>query len=237
MGWSRTFRAAMADGADQLTLSFPVAEKMGDEDFLVSDSNEEAYAAIERWPDWPDKVLLLIGPTGSGKSHLASIWSRRAHAWLLPPGHVTEEAVPQLVSGGALTIDGIEQAAINEAALFHLLNAARSRGCYLLITASHPPDQWGLRTPDLVSRLRLAPIARIGEPDDALLRSVLVKLFLDRQLVVDTAVIETIVARGERSFDAARAIVEEIDRRALASGRRISRVLVQDLLNTGEDAP
>ena len=224
----------MAERAGQLTLSFPVAEKLDADDFLVSGSNADAYAAIEGWPGWPDSVLLLIGPRGSGKTHLAAIWAKRAHAWRLKPEEVTDANVPHLVSAGALVIDDADGGALDEAALFHLLNAARARQCHVLITARQPPGSWGLRTADLVSRLRLAPLVSIGEPDDALLRSVLVKMFLDRQLVVDTAVIEAIVARGERSFDAARQAVETLDRRALAAGKRITRALVHEWLNGGE---
>ena len=217
-----------------MTLAFPVSERMGADDFLVSASNEDAYAIIERWPAWTDPVLVLIGPKGSGKTHLAAIWARRAHAWNLSAPDIRIDTVPHLVSSGALVIDGIDTAPPDEAAMFHLLNAARTRGCFLLLTASQPPDQWGLLTADLLSRLRLAPSARLGEPDDALLRSVLVKMFLDRQLVVDTTVIEAIVSRGERSFDAARAIVEALDKQALASGKRITRGLVHTLLQTEE---
>lgn len=226
----------MAERAGQLTLSFPVAERLDADDFLVSGSNAEAYSAIERWPDWPDPVLLLIGPTGSGKTHLATIWAKRSHAWLLTPKDVQDHAVPHLVSAGALVIDHTDAQSFDEAALFHLLNAARARRTFLLITARQPPDLWGLTTPDLLSRLRLAPLVSIGEPDDALLRSVLVKMFLDRQLVVDTAVVDALAQRGERSFDAARQAVEALDKRALASGKRITRAMVMEWLNNGVPA-
>ncbi|MGL5733875.1 MAG: hypothetical protein ACRCYS_03325, partial [Beijerinckiaceae bacterium] len=170
---------------------------------------------------------------GSGKSHLAAIWSRRSHSWQITPQELEDEAIPHLISNGALLIDGIEAWSCNEASLFHLINAARESGCYILMTATAPPSASNFRLPDLISRLRLAPSVRIDPPDDGLLRSVLVKMFLDRQLIVDTAVIEAILRKGDRTFAAARALVEQLDRRALETGRRITRQSVHEVLNGG----
>jgi chromosomal replication initiation ATPase DnaA len=114
--------------------------------------------------------------------------------------------------------------------LFHLLNLVRESDTYLVVTARRWPDSWGLATRDLLSRLRLAPAIEIGEPDDALVRAVLVKLFVDRQLVVDTSVVEYLALRIERSLDAARAVVEELDREALALRRPITRPVAADVL-------
>jgi chromosomal replication initiation ATPase DnaA len=110
------------------------------------------------------------------------------------------------------------------------MNAIKARGGHLLLTARSAPDLWGLKVPDLLSRLRLAPSATIEPPDDGLLRAVLVKLFIDRQLVVDTAVIDALALRMERSFAAARQVVDRLDRVALERGRRVTRPLVQEVL-------
>ena len=96
--------------------------------------------------------------------------------------------------------------------MFHLLNAARERRCFVLLTARTPPGDWGLATPDLLSRLRLAPSAVLGDPDEALVRAILVKLFLERQIVIDTSVVEFLAARIERSVTAAKSMVEALDR-------------------------
>lgn len=223
----------------QLPLDLPVEPRRGAEDFLVSPSNEAAYTMIEAWPQWPDRIMRLVGPQGAGKSHLAAIWAARAHAWTVPAFEVTLARVPHLVSGGALVIEDCDHGGLDEQAFFHLINALRSRGGYALMTARTPPDLWGLATPDLLSRLRLAPAIDVGAPDDALLRAVLVKLFVDRQLVVDTSVVETIVLRIERSLAAAERVVAALDREALSRGRRITRVLAVEVLQRmeGEDNP
>jgi chromosomal replication initiation ATPase DnaA len=195
------------------------------EDFLVGPSNEAAYALIESWPDWSDPALVLAGPEGSGKSHLAAIWAARSHAWRVGIHDVTADRVPELASGGALVIEDCGRAPFDEAALFHLLNLIRARAGSVILTARTAPDMWGIATPDLLSRLRLAPLARIEPPDDALLKAVLVKLFLDRQLIIDTAVLDAVALRIPRSFAQARAVVDAIDRDSLERGKRVTRTL------------
>ena len=171
---------------------------------------------IERWPDWPDTILLLIGPHGqrqepsrrrSGPTTAARLDRRRLR------GHGRRGAAPRLERRpghrGRWTGAGRD-----EAALFHLLNLARERRASVLMTCATPPDRWDLRTPDLLSRLRLAPIVSLEPPDDALLKAVLVKLFVDRQLVVDTTVVDYIALRIERSL----ARAAEIGRRSRPGG-------------------
>lgn len=214
----------------QLAFDLPLDSRHGIEDFLVGPSNEAAYGLVEAWPNWPESWLRLIGPAGAGKTHLAAIWARGAHAWTVPASEIADDKVAHLISNGALVIENCDAGPFDEAALFHLMNAIKARGGHLLLTARSAPDLWGVKVPDLLSRLRLAPGAIIGPPDDGLLRAVLVKLFIDRQLVVDTAVIDTLALRMERSFSAARLVVERLDRLALERGRRVTRPLVQEAL-------
>ncbi|MFZ4531872.1 MAG: hypothetical protein ACOYOJ_08660 [Alsobacter sp.] len=221
------------DPPRQLALDLPVAARMGVEDFLVSPSNEAAFSAVERWPDWNDPVLLVVGPPGAGKSHLAAIFAVRSHAWTIPAGMLRVVDVPHLVSAGALVVEDCDRE-VDEAALFHLLNAARERRTSVVLTAGSGPDSWGLATADLLSRLRLAPVARLEPPDDALVRAVLVKLFVERQMVVDTSVVDYIALHIDRSVAAARDFIAVLDREGLARRRRITRALVSEVLRAGE---
>jgi chromosomal replication initiation ATPase DnaA len=222
-------------GPKQLAFDLPLDPRFGREDFLVSPSNEQAYGHIESWPDWPDTILVLRGPRGSGKSHLASIWATTARAWTIDAFEVTEDRVPHLISNGALVIEDADRSERDEAALFHLLNLARERRAFVLLTCETPPERWGLRTPDLISRLRLAPGVELDAPDDALLKAVLVKLFVDRQLVVDTTVVDYIALRIERSLSRAAEIVAALDREALSRGRRISRPIAAAVLEASRE--
>ncbi len=221
----------------QLTLDLPVETRFGREDFLVSPSNADAFETFEAWPAWPDRVLLLLGPTGAGKSHLGAIWAARSHAQVLPATALVGADVSALAAEGPLLLEDVDTARGVEADLFHLLNLVRnSAHGWLVLTARSWPDGWGLRTPDLLSRLRLAPAVEIAEPDDALVRAVLVKHFIDRQLVVDTTVVEYLAMRIERSLDAARQVVEALDREALMAGRRITRPMAGEVLRALETA-
>ena len=216
--------------ARQLTLDLALEPALGRDDFLVTPANALALATLDNPETWPQGRMLLTGPDGSGKTHLAAIWAARAHAWTLSAAELDEAKVPHLASGGALVIEDCDAGRLDEAALFHLMNAIKARGGFLLLTARSAPDLWGLSVPDLLSRLRLAPAATIEPPDDGLLRALLVKLFIDRQLVVDIAVIDALAMRMERSFAAARQVVDRLDRLALERGRRVTRPLVQEAL-------
>ncbi|MGA8171808.1 MAG: DnaA/Hda family protein [Methylocystis sp.] len=213
----------------QLALDLPLDPSFGREDFLPAPSNEAALATIDRWPDWPDRALLLIGPPGCGKSHLGAIWARRAGAMAPPPRELPSLRKLSDERPTALLIDGVDRVE-DETALFHLLNFARESDAFLLLTARRPPRADTVRLPDLLSRLRRAPVIEIHSPDDGLIRAVLEKLFRDRQLDVDAGLIDYIALRLERSLGAARAFVRDFDSEALASGRRMTRALAAEIL-------
>jgi chromosomal replication initiation ATPase DnaA len=218
----------------QLTLELAPEPGYERENFVVSGSNEQAYAMIELWPGWPVPMLLILGPPGAGKSHLGTIWASIAKAGIQSAASLAAANIDALAAAGPLLLEDADAIGEAEAQLFHLLNLMRERGSALVITAKAPPDAWGLRTADLLSRLRLAPTVTIGPPDDALMRAVLVKLLIDRQLVIDTSVVGYIALRLERSLDAARSFIDALDREALARQRRISRAIAADVLRSIE---
>jgi chromosomal replication initiation ATPase DnaA len=217
------------DGPTQLAFALDHAESLAREDFLAGPSNAAALALIERWPDWPSRTILLRGPEGSGKSHLAAIWARGAGARMLSPPALGGADVPIALATGALVLENLAEGRFDEAALFHLLNLAREERAYVLITARSAPATWRMGVPDLVSRLRALPVVALEPPDDALLRAVMVKLFADRQLAVDESLIGFLATRIERSFAAARAAVARLDREALRLQRPVTRALAGEL--------
>jgi chromosomal replication initiation ATPase DnaA len=213
----------------QLALALDHAESHAREDFLAGPSNAAALSLIERWPDWPSRTMLLRGPEGSGKSHLAAIWARASGARMLSPRSLDGADVPIALATGALVLENLAEGRFDEAALFHLLNLAREEHAYVLITARSAPSTWRIAVPDLASRLRALPVVALTAPDDALLRAVIVKLFADRQLAVDESLVAYLATRIERSFAAARAAVDALDREALRLKRPVTRVLAAEL--------
>lgn len=221
----------LAAGAQprQLAFALPHAESFSRDDFLEGPGNAAAVELIDRWPDWPGRVVMLVGDVGSGKSHLAAIWAANAGARSTPARSLTTDAVPGALATGALVIEDVAPSEIDERALFHLLNLARQDEADVLMTARTQPASWSLRLPDLQSRLRAVPVVTLAPPDDALLRALIVKLCLDRQLSVDEALVNYVASRIERSFAAARGAVELLDAEALRQRRPVTRALAAEL--------
>ncbi len=221
----------------QLPLVLPHAPSLGRDDFMPGASNSAALKLIETWPDWPSPAVLLTGPSGSGKTHLAHIWAARAEAAIVAAGALRADEPLPLVAGGSVVVEDVGADAVPEAALFHLFNSVRERGGSLLITARTRAEDWRVLLKDLRSRLRLATPVALGAPEDALLRQVLVKLFADRQLLVDKPVIDYLVARMERSLSAAAQLVDALDQAGLSAGRRITRPMAAEILAQAPEGP
>ena len=220
----------------QRTFDWGVRPALGREDFLVAPCNEAAVAWLDRWPDWSGPALVIHGPSGSGKSHLAEVWRRRSGAEVVDAASLAHAAPGGGQAAAALVLDGLGGLGgpIDERALLHTYNSVAERGGHLLLTALAPPARWPLALPDLVSRLRVAPSVALGLPDDALLAALMLKLFADRQIAVAPEVPAYVVPRIERTFEAAASLVERLDRAALAEGRPVTVPLVRAVLALGE---
>ena len=223
----------MADRPRQLPLALPIHPAHGRDDYVVGAANRAAFDLVtaERWPS---DVLLLLGPEGAGKTHLATVFAEATAAAIVPAARLAEHDPLALVASGAVVVEDAGEGG-DERALFHLLNAIRQGGGRLLITARTPPSAWGTALADLASRLRAATPVELGLPDDHLLEALLAKLFADRQTTVDPAVVGYLARRMERSFTAAVRLVEALDREALASKAPITRSLAAQVLARGLD--
>lgn len=219
----------MAEPPRQLPLELPHEAALGRDDYLVGASNRAAFELLERWPDWPSPVVILAGPVGSGKTHLVRAFEDEHGARVVSARQLQQAALRDLVAAPVAIVENAHLG-VEDTALFHLLNASRQAGKNVLITSRTWPVSWKVMLPDLMSRLRAATPVEILEPDDELLRRVLVKLFADRQISVDIGVVDYLVVRMERSLDVAIRAVEAIDQEALAGRVRITKPLAGRVL-------
>lgn len=224
----------MAGHRRQLPFDFAHDPDYGADAFIEAPCNRAALAWIGQWPDWSAPGLAVHGPAGCGKTHLASIWQAMSGAVALSPSMLASDRIPSLLGEArAALIDTATAPALDadgERALVHLYNLLKERGGHLLLLARTPPARWSITLADLRSRLSALPAVRIDAADDELLSKLLVKLFTDRQLDVAPEALGWLLPRMPRSFAAARLLVAELDRRALAAGRRISVGLARETL-------
>lgn len=213
----------------QLILDLGHRPALGEADFLVAPCNEAAIRWLDRWPDWPAPALTLYGPPGCGKTHLARVFAARSQAPIVEADRLASNAVPGLLgTARACVVDDADRA--DAEALLHLFNLVAERRGGMLLTAREPPARWPGLLPDLRSRLGAAPVVAVGAPDDALLAALLVKLFADRQLAVSEEVVLFLVRQMERSFEAARRLVADLDAAALRDHRGITVPLARSVL-------
>jgi chromosomal replication initiation ATPase DnaA len=217
----------------QFPLDLEFAPGLGRADFLVAPCNADAFAWIDRWPAWPGTALILYGPEGCGKSHLAGLWAARSGAERLDAAALPVPAPDPL--GAAYLLEDADRGTLAETALFHLFNRLAERRGTLLVTARLPVAEWGLRLPDLVSRLKASVAVAVAPPDEATLDAVLLKHLADRRIELDPEALAYLRLRMERSFSGVSRLASAIDRRALAERRAVTIPLLRAVL--AETAP
>lgn len=221
---------------EQLTFDLPAKTALGRDDFFVVPSNTLAVKALEGWRNWPGARMMLWGPKGSGKTHLAHVWAADTGAAIVSAADIDEAAAGRLGLNRFLVVEDADAIAgdkARETALFHLYNLIQSKGGRLLMTAELPPSRWPVLLADLQSRMQAMPLAKLDAPDDALLAALMIKLFADRQIAIGPELIPYLLDRIERSPDAVTQVVEALDRAALTQKRAVNRRLAAEVLDKG----
>ncbi|TAL02962.1 MAG: DNA replication protein [Rhodospirillaceae bacterium] len=216
----------------QLILDLGHRPAFGRDDFLVSAANQEAVEWIDRYPSWSGYGLALVGPAGSGKTHLAQVFARATGAVVLSAASLAVAGIGAVTAANHVVVVDYDGTVFDERALLHLLNAIKERDGHVLVTSREAPARWGVSLADLHSRLSVLPVVRIAAPDDVLLEAVLIKLFADRQLTVAPDVVAYALRHMDRSFAALRAIVARADAESLAGQRAVTVPLIKSLLGT-----
>ena len=208
------------------------------ESFIVAPSNQHAFDWIGRWPNWLFSALVLVGPAGCGKTHLASLWQSNSHAAWVDLATVGIEQAAALTAGGTPILvedcDRVLDETQAERRLLQLYNLAKAGGSRLLLTARRPPSQWRLELPDLESRLNSAMVVAIEPADDELLRSVAAKLFEDKQIGVREEVVAYLLARCERTVASVAQAVETLNTVSKERQRPITVPMAREVLFQSE---
>jgi chromosomal replication initiation ATPase DnaA len=225
----------MPTKSEQLLLDLPHREALGRDDFLVTSSNMAAVELVDQWPNWPTYGAVLVGPESCGKTHLVEVWRQRSAAVKIVAKALETAEVPNLLEGNAAAIEDLHEREVDERAIFHALNFAKQEGKFILFTSRLHTHKLDFKISDLSSRLNSLPAVQIEPPDDTLLRGVLVKLFADRQLMVDEGLINYTLLRMPRSLATARRLVGKIDHLALTEKAEVSKALVARVLSKLEN--
>lgn len=223
-------RKSISSMTEQLAFSLPAKDALGREDYFVSDANALAVAAVENWPNWPLNKLILVGPSGAGKTHLAMVWAHDAGAQVVSATSLVD---PVALAQGPLVVEDLHRIIGNrdaETQAFHLHNLMQEGEHPLLVTSSMAPARMDFVVPDLKSRMSGTSVAMLEALDDMLLMALVMKMFSDRQIAIKPDLLNYVMPRLPRSFEAVRGFVETMDVRALAEKRPIGKGLARDVL-------
>lgn len=222
----------------QTAFSFYTETKMSSSDYMVSACNQEAFSYVNSWPDWPESGLVIYGPKGCGKTHLAHLFAEKVNEGRIKTLQIPLYESKQIKmnniekicnSSDVIIIENLEKN-VDQEALFHLFNSFNKKGKYMLWTSDVAPARLNLSLQDLQSRLEMLTAIEIKEPDDIMLRALIVKLFNDRQIMISPEILEYIITNTERSFSYVENLVKEIDEISLAYKSTVNYKIVKEAL-------
>ncbi len=222
----------------QLPLHLPLRPNYSAQDYIVSTYNWEAMGWIERWPDWPMKMIAIYGDPGCGKTHLAHIWQEKSRARFLTPNDlVNMTPLDATNSAQSIVLDDADNlfqkdgtpGSVIEDWMFHFYNLMKEKGADLLLCCRQPPTQWKVTLPDLRSRLATILSVAVNSPDEDALQTVLFKLCSERGMTLSSEATDYILRRVERSFESVRLLVETLDQYTLSTHRQPTLALVRQM--------
>ena len=213
----------------QLIFNFPFTTNYFEEDFFVSSSNFEAYKLIETWPKWPSRNINIYGPTGCGKSHLASILKKKINSFFINASDISNNSLALIKLKECLIIDNYENN-IEENLLYTIINQTHQSNQYVIINSDQPISSLEIKLEDLKSRLSSFSKITIDLPTDDLIKVVLTKNFSDKQIQIDNKLIDFILKHINRSYEEIFNFIKKIDELSLSTGKSININLIKKVL-------
>jgi len=213
----------------QLILNLRSLPSMGRNDYFVSEVNKEAVSWLDSWPNWTTFGFIVCGPLGSGKSHLAQVLKTLSHGDIIEAKDISSKNIDQLSEKKCLIIENLESLT-SETLLFHLYNMLLENKNNLMLTSKFNMSQINFELPDLKSRLLSMPQVNIDFPDDRLLKNLLIKQFLDKGILVEMDVIDYLIKRIDRSFEAISKLVAKIDFKSLEKAKKITIPFIKNTI-------
>jgi len=213
--------------ANQYLFQLGNKETYLEDDYILGSANVEAFELLKHYHLLDDvgygRMVFLNGAANSGKTHLANIWQSNTGALkILEKDFYNDNYIEKIKSRKFLIIEDIEKLKIFEKKLFFMINRVLENKAYLLVTSCKTPHNLNFDLLDLVSRLKAFNYVAIKDPDLELLRGVFLKLLIDRQLKVSLEILNFIMQRIERTFQAIAEIVNKLDQLSLSTKRNIT---------------
>jgi chromosomal replication initiation ATPase DnaA len=207
--------------------------RMGDrapDKLVVAEANRDAAKLLTDWRMWPGGALALVGPSGSGKTHLALAWAKEARARTVSALAIAEDvAFIFKESDGRLLIDDADLER-DETMFWRVLDLARTQGGAVLLVGARPPSAWSVDIPDLRSRLASLPVAKLGEPDEALMDVVLRRICREQFIQLSDDAAKFLVRRLPRTFAAAQAWAAALDEELVRGAKPVTTAIAKRAL-------
>ena len=215
---------------NQLIFKFPFKTNYFEDDFYVSTNNFEAYKLIESWPKWSSRFINIFGPSGCGKTHLANIFNKKINSFFIKASDLDNSCLSAIKTKECLIIDEYQNN-VEEKLFYSILNNSHLSNQYIIINSLKPIHFFEVKLNDLKSRFSSFVNIGIDLPTDELIAVIISKNFSDKQVKIESKLLEYILKNIERSYKSIFDFIEKLDNFSLSTGKSININLIKKALN------
>ena len=205
----------------QKSFNYYFKNDLNEQNFFVNQTNIDAFDNII---NQENKFIYLFGPKKSGKSFLSQIWLNKNKAVQL-----NDNFNFIIENKNNVLIDDLKF--FNQEKIFYVVNNCILNNFKILITSDINLNEINFKFQDLPSRLKNFTSLEIKQPNDEMLLTILTKLLIDKQFVINSnEIFEYILRRVERSYLAINDIVNKLDVLTLQKKRQLTIPLIKEIL-------